>query len=299
MFLPLPPLLLLLVLLLPGPAAAWNAHGHRLIAAIAWQQMSPSARTACSELLARHPDHADWQRRSRSTAPEAIFSEAATWADAIRDDPRYYDEGRDPALPPPPGLIDNRRHKHWHYVDRDAHGQRQKGELDRRSEALLRLLQDDRDSERAVWALPWLLHLIGDLHQPLHTGQAEDEGGNRIEIENPFDPRQPFINLHSYWDNLPGRRSLRGERLFAEAARLQAAHPPPRPGRVADWHDESRRLLRQAYPDIVGSLLPSISRDFHQRAGEQARRRLVDAGYRLGWSLEAIFGAGVPRETAR
>lgn len=290
---------LLCSLCLSGPATAWNANGHRLIAGLAWERLSPEARATCGELLARHPDHPHWAEKTRSTSPLAIFAEAATWADAIRDDPRYYDEDRDPPLAPPPGLLDNRRHRHWHYVDRDARGGADQGELERQSEALMQLLHRDRESERAVWALPWLLHLIGDLHQPLHTGYAEDQGGNRFEVENLTDPRRPFTNLHSYWDQLPGRDSLRGKRLPARLRSLLAEFDPPVHGNVRLWRQESRQLLESAYPSRQGSLLPLIDTEFHLRAQVLARRRLADAGHRLGWILEEICGRGVSRETPR
>ena len=62
-------------------------------------------------------------------------------------------------------------------------------------------------------ALPWLLHLVADIHQPLHVGLDGDEGGNKVEIENPFNKRLPFTNVHTYWDDLPGPPWLRGKRL--------------------------------------------------------------------------------------
>lgn len=282
-----------------SPAAAWNANGHRLIAGIAWSQLSAPARQQCSHWLSQHPDHPHWEQKSRSTAPAAIFAEAATWADEIRDDPRYYDAEREAPVPPPTGLSDNRRHRHWHYADRDRNGERGNGELDRRSEELLQLLRRPPRTEQAVWALPWLLHLVGDLHQPLHTGHAEDLGGNRFAIENLLTPRQPFTNLHAYWDGLPGRSSLRGDRLQAQVQRLLAAHPAPPRGNVHSWYEESRQALQLVYPAQNGTLLPVIDVEFQRHARDLAERRLVAAGYRLGWALEEICGTPVSRGTSR
>lgn len=281
------------------PAAAWNANGHRLIAGIAWTQLTPPARQHCLQLLERHPDYPQWTQKTRSTAPLAIFAEAATWADDIRDDPRYYDADRESPVPSPAGLIDNRRHRHWHYADRDRQGQPGQGELDRRSEQLLHTLRQDTRSTTAVWALPWLLHLVGDLHQPLHVGHAEDLGGNRFAVENLLTPRQPFTNLHAYWDGLPGRQSLRGERLERQLSRLLQQYPAPTRGEPRHWYAESRAALADAYPEHDGSLLPVIDAEFDRRARRLAEHRLVAAGYRLGWLLEEICGAAVPRESSR
>lgn len=290
-------LIALLFLVLPPAAAAWNAAGHRLVAAIAWQQLSPPSRDFVTQALARHPDHQRWVARARSAEPGAIFVEAATWPDDIRSDPRFHDEREGAPTPALPGFPDNARHKDWHYVDVDAHGRRTRGEADRQIERLSRLLRSTAKNDEISYALPWLVHLVADIHQPLHAGRADDEGGTAIAIENPFNKRLPITSLHIYWDDLPGPPWLRGRRLEDKARRLIAEHPAPRQGNVALWRDESHRLLASAYPDAVGSLLPIVSEGFNQRAHAIAERRIVDAGYRLGRLLEAIIGARVSRET--
>jgi hypothetical protein len=291
-------LLVALCLLLLSPlAGAWNAAGHRLTAAIAWQQLSPATREFVSAALARHPDHPRWVDKARSSEPAAIFAEAATWPDDIRNDPRFFDETRDDAGEPLPGFPDMARHKRWHYVDVDRRGRVVDGEADRQIERLDRLLRSTAKREEISYALPWLLHLVADLHQPLHVGRHDDHGGNAVEIENPFNKRLPFASLHLYWDDLPGPPWLRGTRLEKKAQRLVAEYPPPTPGSIAAWRAESHALLAGAYPDDAGSLLPIVSEDFNRRAHTIANRRIVDAGYRLGWLLEAGIGARVSRET--
>ncbi|HLO65161.1 MAG TPA: S1/P1 nuclease [Azonexus sp.] len=273
------------------PAHAWNAAGHRLVAVIAWQQLSPPARTAISAALARHPDHPHWQASTRSSDAGDLFAEAATWPDDIRNDPRFYDEERDPPTPALPGLPDTARHKRWHYVDLDAAGKVQSGELDRQIERLSKLLTTSRNAEQITYALPWLLHLVGDIHQPLHVGRHGDEGGNQVEIENPFNKRLPFSSLHLYWDDLPGPPWLRGQRLDDMASRLLARYAAPEQGSVSRWRQESHDLLATAYPAEQGSLLPIASEDFQRASRDTANRRLVEAGYRLGRLLDGIFGA--------
>lgn len=289
-------LILLYFVFAPLLAHAWNGAGHRLSALIAWQQLTPTSRQQISELLAHHPDYPRWREKARTDEAPAIFAEAATWADSIRHDPRYYDEKREFPTPPIVGLFDNARHNSWHYVDLDAQGQRRAGEIDRQIGQLSRLLKNTNDQTQLVWALPWLLHLVGDIHQPLHVGLAGDEGGNLVDISNPA-RRQPVSSLHQYWDELPGPSSLRGKRLNRRAAELLARYPPPRQESVIIWRNESHHLLAKAYPAGEAGQLPTISEKFAEQARQIAEQRIVDAGYRLGRLLEAIFARRVPRET--
>ncbi len=283
------------------PAYAWNAAGHRLVAVIAWQQLTPPTREAISAALARHPDHDRWVEKARSRDAINLFAEASTWPDDIRNDPRFHDEDREPPTPALPGLPDTARHKRWHYVDLDAAGKVRDGEIDRQIERLSHLLQAKGrvagTKNQIPYALPWLLHLVADIHQPLHVGQHGDEGGNKVEIENPFNKRLPFSSLHLYWDDLPGPPWLRGERLERNAARLLENYPKPVQGDVALWRVESHQLLAFAYPKASGSLLPIISDGFHRDARDIANRRIVEAGYRLGRLLESLFSPPVSRET--
>lgn len=285
-------------LLAASPVQAWNAAGHRLVAAIAWRQMSPPAREAAAELLRRHPDYPKWTAKAAEAPDYAAFLEASTWADDIRKDPRFFDDNGTPT-PLFPGMPDTARHKEWHYVDRFPDGKVRKGELDVRIEKLGRRLGDPgAPAVERTYALTWLIHLVGDIHQPLHVGSRDDEGGNDFEIENPYNPRRPFTNLHAWWDDLPGPPWLRGPRLEQAADGLMAAHPrPPRQGTVALWERESRELsLETVYPSAAGSLLPIVTEEFRIRSRGIANRRLVEAGYRLGRLLEGILGR-VPRET--
>lgn len=281
----------------PALAHAWNAAGHRLTASIAWQQLSAPSRDFVAAALARHPDYPRWVEKARSAEAADIFAEASTWPDDIRNDPRFYNEDREPPTPPLPGLSDTARHKRWHYVDLGADGKVREGEIDQQIERLSQLLRSTRKNEQISYALPWLLHLVADIHQPLHVGRDGDEGGNRVEIENPFNKRLPFSSLHTYWDDLPGPPWLRGKRLENNSARLIDNFPAPAQGNVRQWREESHRLLADAYPRANGSLLPMITEEFHQQARETANRRILEAGYRLGRLLDSIFAQRVSRET--
>ena len=298
-------LLLALVFCLATPLShAWNAAGHRLSAVIAWQQLSPATQERLSQILASHPDHVRWVEKAKSTHEMFIFAEASTWPDDIRNDPRFHNDGE--SAPAIPGLPDNARHKKWHYVDLRADGTVKDGLLDQKIAELTNMLHPKNASygarstaaaDQISFALPWLIHLIADIHQPLHVGQHGDEGGNQFEIENPFNRRLPFSSLHTYWDDLPGPPWLRGKKLEQKAAWLVEHHAAPIQADVRVWRDESHRFLAMAYPKAEGGLLPMITEDFQRQAKEIAQQRIVDAGYRLGRLLEKIFGTGVSRGT--
>ncbi len=288
-------MLALLLLVTTLPAQAWNAAGHRLVAVIAWQHMSATTREAVSHALAHHPDYERWQQRARSNDAQLIFAEASTWPDDIRNDPRFYDDEAPGHATS--GFADNARHKDWHYVDLDTDGRVVAGQLIGQLVRMDRLLRWTGKNQEISYYLPWLLHLVGDIHQPLHVGQHGDEGGNAHAIENPFNPRLVFTNLHTYWDDLPGPPWLRGKRLLDAASSISERHPSPPPRNIEAWAKESHTLLRDAYPETDGSQLPLVDAAFHAKAREITEQRIVAAGYRLGRLLNAIFMARVSRET--
>jgi hypothetical protein len=288
--------------LLPHPACAWNAAGHRLSALIAWQQLDETTRQQVSRLLAHHPDHERWLARSKDTPLElAAFIEASTWPDDIKGDKRFYND-EDEATKLLPGFPDMARHRHWHYIDRplgsSSKHHHTKGELDRRLDLLITAVGDTQHSDQQrAYALPWLIHLIADAHQPLHTvsrydtAGRGDEGGNLLTIKNLFHPRLSSMSLHSYWDDLPGPPWLRGRYLERASATLTAKHPPPPPaGGSKHWIDESWQIAHDsAYPQS-DEVEPTLSAEFHETAQAIARKRIAEAGYRLAELLQKLFG---------
>ncbi|HEX5802304.1 MAG TPA: S1/P1 nuclease [Azospira sp.] len=307
--------LVLLLLAASAPALAWNAAGHRLSAAIAWREMAPATRAAVGKLLAAHPEHPRWLARGKEADIDyAAFLAASTWADDIKRDRRFYDEGTPPSAAQA-GYPEMARHRHWHHADQplDGRGRGGDGELDRRLPQLMRTLGDRQASASArSYALPWLIHLVADAHQPLHvvsrydaTGNS-DRGGNGLWVETPHHPRLREMTLHAYWDDLPGPPWLRGERLEAAATALGNSLPDSAArGRsrgdatdVAGWIADSRQLARTvAYTDLDGEA-PVIDERYHERARRTAERQIVLAGRRLARLLEQLLGDDVSRGTA-
>lgn len=287
--------LVLLALLLPLPALAWNGAGHRLVACIAWDLLDQRERAAASQLLHRHPDYARWQQRASEYHPasavdRAAFIEASTWPDEIRKDGRFYSAGRDLPTATLAGFPEMERRSNWHYVAwplaDTPHGEAIAGRIDQALVELPEMLGAGDDASRS-YALPWLIHLVGDAHQPLHTTfkiDAQDKPdrlGTGLAVRNPFAQRQRLTTLHAYWDDLPGAGGLRGERLDDDCRTLATAYPRPTPSTPAQWLEESWKIARRdGYPPDDESV-PTISAQFNARASEIARQRVAQAGYRL------------------
>lgn len=298
-----------MLLLVAAPALAWNAAGHRISAMIAWESMDAGTKSAVGQLLRQHPDYERWQARAHGGDPElTAFLEASTWPDDIRKDRRFYTAGREEPTATLPGFPDMERRLRWHYVDRPVNPGAgtgpAAGAIDRQLAVLARIVGDRQATiaERA-YALPWLIHLVGDAHQPLHAasrygpdGQS-DNGGNLVSIVNPFAARYASMSLHRYWDDLPGPPWLRDSRLASAAKSLTALHrPPTSPGTPEQWLDESWRLARErAYPP-GDDAVPTISATFHEDALAIAGRRVAEAGYRLADLLQRLLHTGPRRE---
>lgn len=273
-------LLILPVLLLPAPARAWSAQGHRLVAALAEAQLTPRALSDVAVLLAGEND---------PTLPGV-----ATWADDLRrSDADAF-----------------KRTASWHYVnfpsgtcayrpERDCpDGNCVIGQIERQ-----RAILADRRLPVATRrdALKFLVHLVGDVHQPLHSGNRPDKGGNGFQVSLRTDlkpeayAQKDYVdgimgtNLHSIWDyylfastrlSLPGYAARLGAKPGAPHAAIESADP-------AAWATGSCKLLdaRQVYPS--SHRMDSRYLDSQRPLAEQQVRL---AAKRLAALLNATLG---------
>lgn len=285
-------------------AQAWNAGGHRLVAGIAWERMTPSVRAKAAHLLRAHPDHARWQQMAGGAEDgRLIFIAASTWPDEIRKDSRFYTAGKEEPTPLLAGFPDMLRHSDWHYEARllnpaegDAPNRPPSGAIGKALVSQATHLRGSQ-SEYAAYALPWLIHLVGDVHQPLHVSLRLDAAGNwdrlgsRQSVRNPMASRKPVTTLHEFWDDLPGSVRLGSDALEARIDALTARYPqPPKLLTPEDWLSESWQLARSVgYPAGRGQPL-EIDAVFLDRSREVADRRVAEAGYRLGAWLNQLLG---------
>jgi hypothetical protein len=138
------------------------------------------------------------------------------------------------------------------------------------------------DEQRAT-ALKFLCHFVGDLHQPLHTGYADDQGGNLYQVS----VRGEGTNLHSVWDfTLVAELGAWPEIVDVVANHCQIETKQTWvPADVMHWFAESRqRVMHDVYPSGH-----KLNEKYIARFAPLTRQRLCLAGKRLGWLLNSLL----------
>jgi hypothetical protein len=240
---------------LPAAAMAWDRDGHALVAELAQRQLTPQARQEVDRLLAIEPG--------------ATMASVASWADEHRGEhtaPWHY--------------VNFPRDGQCHYeASRDCpDGQCVVAAIERQADILAHRVDD----ESRLRALKYLIHLVGDVHQPLHAGFGDDRGGNRYQL-------QAFgrgTNLHRIWDH-----DLLANRPGGAAQLLEELAPPfSRPAHDAfvptQWAEESCAVVS------TGGLYPGD----HQLPGDYGlshdallKDRFAKAGRRLAALLNSVL----------
>ena len=256
----------LLALLPAAPAAAWGFDGHRIIGHLAEARLGPEARAEVARLLAGEADPS--------------LAGVATWADEVRDQPEWRHTGR------------------WHWVnlprenpctyapERDCpDGDCVVGAI----RGQLAVLADRRRPlpERRA-ALKFVVHFVGDVHQPFHAGFGFDRGGNTTQLR--FD-RQGW-NLHSLWDSAMVAHAGLEPAAYARQLRGGPALPPD--ATLALAHPEERWALESCQAIHDHALYPTrrtIGRGYLEQHRPLAETRLRRAGERLARVLDEALGA--------
>ena len=216
--------LLTIILLSSTPSYAWNNRGHMMVAGVAYNKLSSQTKDRVNELLLLNPDVNNWLDLIPSATSEAqkkmmLFVIAATWTDRIKSDPDYVTDGTHNGNRPPNtpqagqniGFDDTFRHKYWHFVDMPFSKDGTALPPVPTPNALTQMEKfraifgsATASDELKSYDLSWFLHLIGDVHQPLHATtrvtaahKDGDDGGNGVKLASPS-------NLHSFWDGVLG-----------------------------------------------------------------------------------------------
>jgi len=267
-------LILSLIGLLTAPTLAWWDVGHTLVAQIAEQHLQKSTRNEVDWILAHHPDPS-----------VRTLSDAAVWPDRIKDPHHpFHHEDR----------------SHWHYRNRAVGTPRKatedSGALLEQIPLQLALLSDKNRplAQRAI-ALCWVVHLVGDIHQPLHNATCfsekfptGDRGGNDYNVIVGASP----LSLHMLWDSVGGRfiEPPSAARLRSYVQWFQQRHPKSSLSPEASvlsiqtWSDEG---LEIAESDIYPHLTPGekIPNEQLQSTLDITKRQICLAGYRLATTL--------------
>ena len=251
-------------------AGGWGKDGHSIVADIAWRELSPAARKEIRALLG-----------------DSSLAEVSSWADAVRREDAY------------------RWSAPLHYVNLPIDANEYDHERDCPPEGcavsaieyFANVLKDRTNSpqERGE-ALMFLVHFVGDLHQPLHAGRAEDRGGNSIDVTFLDDP----TNLHRVWDTgimLAASDEAwveRADRLYPlinNANRIEwlaSTEESDWQGTAGSWALESHYIAEEkCYIIETGS---AIGQEYVQSSITTVEERLSKAGIRLAAVLEDCLG---------
>ncbi len=204
----------------------WSKTGHRAIGEVAQEHLTKKAKRAIEKLL-----------------DGESLAEVANFADEIKADRKY------------------REFSAWHYVNYPADAKygdqkpSENGDLITGIKKCIAIVKDDNSSkEDKSFYLKMLIHLIGDLHQPMHVGRLEDKGGNDIQLQW-FDNGS---NLHRVWDsNMIKEYGMSYTELAASFPKLSRKQEKAiQKGTVLDWVEESQEIANKVYESVeVGEKL--------------------------------------------
>ena len=258
----------------PMPALAWGSIGHRVVGQVADKSLTRKAFAATSRIMG-----------------SSSLGDVANWMDEVR------------------GTPEGEVMKPWHYQSVDlchpspaacAHDNCAGRRIEMAIETLKHEAGRTRPSRaRRLKALRVLVHLVGDVHQPLHTAENGDIGGNSVIIQNrtciDFNTGEPVhCKLHSYWDNnlVKAAQGNSSERKFvSELAALSVSAD----GDPASWIVESNALAKekvhtyQGFACKIGKNTVSLTPEYDDAAVPVVREQLAKAGKRLAAVLNDVY----------
>ena len=304
---------LLTIFVFAVPAYSWSDTGHMAVAYVAYNRLTPQTRARVDALVRLNPRFNVWNSSiPHGTSPAKrrlmLFMIAATWPDQIKSVSGYISDGPDGGNRPPTdgtadrnvGYSDMSMHKYWHFVDMPFSPDGTALENPEEPNALTQIaafravLGSNSPDELKSYDLVWLLHIVGDVHQPLHATsrftQATphgDAGGNFVKIKDGTSTKA----LHSFWDGLLGTSR---DPAVAVGVGQGLAAAPAAPANNLDasaWIDESFQAAKTTsymHPPIgVGTGPFTITAAYRNAARALARKRVALAGARMANILNA------------
>jgi len=249
-------LILCLVLFISVEAFSWGPTGHRAVGLIASKHLSAKAKKNIMKILGQNS-----------------LSEVSNWMDEIRSDSTYKDMGD------------------WHWVTietgktYDQSPKNPKGDVIATLERIVsELKKHTLDKKTEEEYLKILVHLVGDIHQPLHVGCCDDQGGNKVKAK--WFGRD--TNLHSIWDSNMIDDSKLSYTEFASFLDEpdQVTVASWQKNSVREWADESMTFRKQVYEIGDGNL----SYKYSYKNLPTVKQRILQAGIRLAGILNEIYG---------
>lgn len=241
----------------PLALLAWGATGHQVVADIAERHLNARSRAAVQDLLG-----------------EETMASVSTWMDRVRAQAGY------------------RHTSTWHWVtiadglSYASSEKNPKGDVVEATDRMVATLRSDTASlANKRLALRYLIHLVGDLHQPLHVGNGLDKGGNDFQVQW----KGRGSNLHRVWDSgiidhlSKGREDLLTKLPPASKRQLRSWQR----GTPADWAQECMAFRPAIYAISAGD---ELGNDYAQAHWDTVRGQLHKAGVRLAWLLNRALG---------
>lgn len=310
----------LLLAAFASPALAWDDFGHMTVAYLAYQKLTPAARARANALIKLNPYYDRWAAAVPVGLDKdtVIFMLASLWADEIKGDTAFISDGssggnRPDGSPDPTrntGYDDTLMHKYRHFIDTPFSTDgtattsfQIPSPNAQDSIALFRavLASGDADPKKS-YDLTWILHLVGDIHQPLHAITRlsnalpqGDDGGNKVALNCSGCPAQ----LHKFWDDvlgvttklitppeekgLPDEASIRAIIAFAKRVGRPKASLAAKSSEAV-WAQESFSAAEQTvYPGLVANSDGSstLTAAYQKAARALAKKRVALAGARL------------------
>jgi len=251
-------IMIIIFLLIPAPAKAdWGKTGHRVIGQIAQDNLTETSLTAITELL-----------------DGETLATVSTWPDEMRSNPDF------------------RPYDKWHYVNLPEDKKYHEVEHTQDNAVIIifraiNKLKSDISKEEKAFYLKYLVHLVGDIHQPLHTGRKEDYGGSTIKLK--FKGRkaeETNTNLHVLWDtNMIDDFKMSYTELSDYLQSYQKLDFSQ--GDAICWANESHEIVNKVYSEVkVGD---NLSYAYLYSNFYIVKDRLFQAGIRLANLLNSIY----------
>lgn len=256
-------LLSFLISLIPRAAYSFGYEGHKIVVKISSRYLTPAAKQHIGEIL--------------GDASDSTLAEASVWADLIKRNPKY-----DWARP-------------LHYVNIPANSNGYKKSRDCFDngcvvEAIRRyagVLKDSTASRKEKQeALKFLIHFVGDIHQPLHAGLARDRGGNDVRVYFFGEP----TNLHRVWDYQMIERKKLPWPQYADSLQKAITEEDLQKWNSLDpvvWVNESFHLAHSHSYNIPGN--HRIGEEYYEKNIIIVEQQLKNAGVRLALLLNDLF----------
>jgi hypothetical protein len=299
----------LVLLAIPVPGYCWNNTGHMVTARLAWRELNDGQKSSAIKILKKHPHYVEFLKAKQPSGyseDEWVFLRAATWPDWVRSHhkAKYH-------------------HATWHYInypfvapdskiDPDKHQPPKDEEnIVRQLNFAIKKVKIGNQEDQAIY-LCWILHLVGDIHQPLHTTAFfsdafpdGDRGGNLAYVVLRDGANK--TKLHPMWDGLLGKSTSVSaiERVVKQVKDLPKKDQDQIKQSVEDnksvesWAKESFEIAKQSSyldgklpigdEDEDAGEIEVAPADYVQKSGHVARVQIAKAGLRLATTIAEVL----------